>query len=317
MIGFRQGFIVALGGCILAGCAADQSQSIEVEPSIKINRTNDAVVARVNNTSIYRSDVHRAAQAQGLIDEKATLATDDPVFLATVDELIDQRLLSLDAIRTGVLKTPEAQRRLLAARERILGNYRVETHVSDAVNEGSIRDLYQAQRDLAGRGEERRARQIVLADEATALTIAQRLDDEEDFDTLTAEFSTDDATRDRGGELGWVNRDTLRGEMRSMVFSTPVGGRSAPFEVEDGWHIIEVIDTRTPSSRSFEESRDEIARFMTFEAVEELLSDVRERGDIERLYETAPKADTPTAETPTSEPSAAEANETPETGDDK
>jgi hypothetical protein len=122
MIGFRQGFIVALGGCILAGCAADQSQSIEVEPSIKINRTNDAVVARVNNTSIYRSDVHRAAQAQGLIDEKATLATDDPVFLATVDELIDQRLLSLDAIRTGVLKTPEAQRRLLAARERILGN---------------------------------------------------------------------------------------------------------------------------------------------------------------------------------------------------
>lgn len=315
MIGFRQGFIVAIGGCILAGCAADQPQSIEIESAISINRTNDPVVARVNNTSIYRSDVHRAAQAQGLIDETATLATDDPVFLATVDELIDQRLLSLDAIRTGVSKKPEAQRRLLAARERILGNYRVETHVGDTVNEASIRDLYQAQRELAGRGEERRARQIVLADEATALDISQRLDDEEDFEALAAEFSTDDATRDRGGELGWVNRDTLRGDMRSMAFSTPIGGRSAPFEVEDGWHIIEVIDTRTPSSRSFEESRDEIERFMTFEAVEELLSDVRERGEIERLYETTPKAETSTSETPAAD--TEETAETAETDDDQ
>lgn len=309
MIGVRQGIILGLCSCILAGCTANTPNSIEIEPAISINRSGDPIVVRVNNSPIYRSDVQRAAQAQGLIGETMTLSTDDPIFRVTVDELIDQRLLSLDAVRTRLSKTPEAQRRLLAARERILGNFRVETHVSAAVNEASIRDLYQAQRELAGRGEERRARQIVLADAATALDIAQRLDDEEDFDTLAAEFSIDEASRDRGGELGWVSRDTLRGDMRSMVFSTPIGGRSAPFEVEDGWHIIEVIDSRTPSNRSFEESRDEIARFMTFEAVEELLSDVRDRGNVERVYENAPQPVSPKPETPkTSETPA-----TPET----
>lgn len=306
MIRFRQGLILGVAGCILVGCTADKPNSLEIVPPITIDRAGDPVVVRVNDTPIYRSDVQRAAQAQGLIGQDVTLSTDDSIFHLTVDELIDQRLLSLDAVRTGASKTPEAQRRLLAARERILGNYRVETHVSNAVNEASIRDLYMAQRELAGRGEERRARQIVLADEATALDIAQRLDDEEDFDTLAAEFSTDEATRDRGGELGWVSRDTLRGDMRSRVFSTPIGGRSVPFEVEDGWHIIEVIDTRTPSSRSFEESRDEIARFMTFEAVEDLLSDVRDRGNVERIYDSAPQPDTPTPET-------LETSETPDT----
>lgn len=298
MIGVRQGIILGLGGCILAGCTANTPNSVDIEPPITINRSGDPIVVRVNNSPIYRSDVQRAAQAQGLISETVTLSTDDPIFRVTVDELIDQRLLSLDAVRTRLSKTPEAQRRLLAARERILGNYRVETHVSAAVNETSIRNLYQAQRELAGRGEERRARQIVLADAATALDIAQRLDDEEDFDTLAAEFSIDEASRDRGGELGWVSRDTLRGDMRSMVFSTPIGGRSAPFEVEDGWHIIEVIDSRTPSSRSFEESRNEIARFMTFEAVEALLSDVRDRGNVERVYENTPQPVSPKPETP-------------------
>lgn len=293
MILFRQAILLGITGCLLTACNSDAPTSVAADAPIKVNRTADMVVARVNDTPIYRSDVQRAAQAQGLIGTDTDLTLEDPIFRVTVDELIDQRLLSLDAVRTGAAKKPEAKRRLLAARERILGNYRVETHINEAVNETTIRNLYLAQRDLAGQGEERRARQIVLADEAVATDVAQRLDDEEDFETLAAEFSTDAATRDRGGELGWVSQDMLTGAVRGAVFSTPVGGRSTPIKAEDGWHIIEVVDTRTPSSRSFEESRDEIARFMTFEAVEDLLTDLRDRGDIKRDYEDSlPKPET-------------------------
>jgi len=294
MFRFRQTAIIGLAACVLAGCEPKTPSSGADEAPITINRINDPIVARVNGTPIHRSDVRRAAEAQGLIGADAALTMDDPVFRVTIDEMIDQRLLSLDAVRTGMAKKPEAQRRLAAARERILGNYRVERHVADAVNETTIRELYTAQRDLAGRGEERRARQIVVADEAAALEIAARLNDEEDFKVLAAEFSTDAATRDRGGELGWVSRNMLTGPIRTAVFTTPVGQRAAPVLAEDGWHIIEVIDTRTPSSRSFEETRDEIARFMTFEAVEDLITDLRDRGDIERLYEDMAPAPTPT-----------------------
>ncbi|MGJ8561289.1 MAG: peptidylprolyl isomerase [Litorimonas sp.] len=285
MIAFRQAVTFGLAGCIIAACNAQTPSSDADAASITINRAADSVVARVNDTPIYRTDVQRAAEAQGLIGADTALSMDDPIFRVTIDELIDQRLLSLDAVRTGAAKQPEAQRRLYAARDRILGNYRVELHVAETVNDGTIRALYQAQRDLAGRGEERRARQILLADETLAADIAQRLDDEEDFEALAAEFSIDEATRERGGELGWVSRDMLTGAVRRAVFNTPVGGRSAPIETDAGWYVIEVQDTRTPSSRSFEESRDEIARFMTFEAVEELLTDLRDRGEVDRVYD--------------------------------
>lgn len=295
MIGLRHTVVLGLTSCILVACTAQNPASVAIETPNIINRTTDSVVARVNDTMIYQSEVQRAAEAQGLIGQTEALSIDNPVFVVTIDELIDQRLLSLDAVRTGLAKEPEAQRRLLAARDRILGNYRVELHVADAVNPTTIRALYDAQRELAGRGEERRARHIVVADEPTAATIAQKLDDEEDFEVLVATFSIDDATRDQGGEMGWVSRAMLTGVVRTTVFATPVGRRSAPIQTDAGWHIIEVQDTRTPSSRSFEDSRDEIARFMTFQAVEGLVTDLQDRAEIDRVYETLPPAENPDA----------------------
>jgi len=287
--------IVLLAG--IAGCAQDSSTILDEDRHITISRTTDAVVARVEGTLIYASDVQRAAAAQGLIGTDSELEASDPVFRVTVEDLIDQRLLALDARRAGVAQQEEAQRRLAAARERILGNLRVETYLAETVNDQTIRELYEAQKSLSGRGEERRARQIVVADEDTAKAVVGRLNDEEDFAALVTELSIDTVTRDRGGELGWLSRDVLPAPLRGPVFATNVGARAKPVQTEAGWHIIEVLDRRVPNQRSFEDTREDIARFMTFDAIESLMTDLRDRAEVERLYqEDAPEADTDTEE---------------------
>lgn len=240
-------------------------------------------MARVDGSPIYRLDIRRAAEAQGLIGEDDPLEPGDPVFTNVLDDLIDQRLLALDAVRSGVADDPEAKRRLAAAQDRILGNYRVERHLAETVTEDSIRELYNAQRELAGRGEERLVRRIVVADQETALEIARRLGDEEDFDTLIETYATDEALRDQSGDMGWVSRNMLNGAVASQAFSTPVGGRSAPFQVGETWQLLEVEDVRTPLSRSYEDVREDISRFMTYEAIETLMRDLRDRAEIERV----------------------------------
>lgn len=272
--------------CQAPGDLADQETAVTT-----IDRQNDTIIARVDGTSIYASDVRRAAAAQGLIGPEETVGFNSPVFRLTAEELIDQRLLALDARTEGIDELDEAQRRLRAARERILGNLRVEAHLADAVNEDTMRALYDAQISLIGRGEERRVRQIVVADEATALSIAERLDDEEDFAQLVAEFSIDGATLSTDGEFGWVSRDMLPAAIQSLAFRTAVGGRSEPVQSEAGWHIVEVLDRRSPAPRSYEETKEEIARFMTFEAVEALMTDLRGSANIERLYEDMEPSD--------------------------
>ncbi|GLQ20750.1 peptidylprolyl isomerase [Algimonas porphyrae] len=283
------GLSLILFSAVLAGCSGTDESGTSLNadlPTSAIQRADDPVVARVEETVIYRSDVERAAVAQGLIGQGDALSTGSNVFKVTVDELIDQRLLALDAISQDLMKQEEAQRRLAAARERILGNYRIETHLAATVNEETIRTLYEAQNNLGSRGEERRIRQIVVADEEQATNVLNRLRDEEDFELLAAELSIDAQTSQSGGERGWLSRDMVESGLRDAVFAAPIGGRVGPIKAQDGWVVLEVLDRRIPNQRSFEEMREDIARFMTFEAIDGLMSDLREDAAIERVYES-------------------------------
>ena len=272
--------LVGLG--LLSACAPG-AETDELAPgSMTLDRTGDTVVVRVDGSPIYARDVRRAAESQGLIGEADTLEPGDPIFKTTLDDLIDQRLLALDAVRSGIANDQEAKRRLAAAQDRILGNYRVERHLEETVTEARIRELYAAQRELAGRGEERRVRRIVVEDQETALEIARRLGDEEDFDTLIETYVTREDLREQSGDMGWVSRNMLSGAVASQAFSTPIAGRSAPFQAGETWQVLEVQDVRTPLSRPFSDVREDISRFMTYEAIETLMSDLRDRAEIER-----------------------------------
>ncbi|HMP63452.1 MAG TPA: peptidylprolyl isomerase, partial [Phenylobacterium sp.] len=67
------------------------------------------------------------------------------LFRRVLDEVIDQKLLAAEALKRNLDEDPVAQRRLAAARERILGDMLVESVVSNAVKENAIRGLYQEQ----------------------------------------------------------------------------------------------------------------------------------------------------------------------------
>ena len=278
----KRSFITLAGVSLLAIAGCQKTAVIDTGGfGGGVVRLGDTEVARVDGTPIYLSDVERAAAAQGKIADGTPLSLDDPTFRVTLDELIDQRLLALDALRRGVDQEDEARRRLQAARERILGNLNVERRLAEAVNDQTIRELYDAQAELASRGPERRLRQIVVEDEDTARAVIEQLEDEEDFAEIADLVSIDAETKARGGEIGWVSRDMLAGPLRRPAFETPVGGRAEPFTSQKGWHVLEVLDQRTPDQQPFDDVRDEIEQFMTFETIETLVSELREDADIQ------------------------------------
>src|SRR4051812_16282486 len=146
---------------LVAACGRDKADERPPEPG-------DTAVARVDGHTVWASDVKREAVAQGLISEGEPLDIGSDLFRQRLDEVVDQKLLAAEALKQKLDKDPVAQRRLAAARERILGDMLVESVVADAVNDNAIRGLYQEQLKLAKRSEEIRARQIVVASAADA-----------------------------------------------------------------------------------------------------------------------------------------------------
>lgn len=234
------------------------------------------VAARVGGTSITFADVRREAAVRELAQDAEALTPSDPVFREALEELIDQRLLALEAARLDLQDEPEARRRLAAAEERILGNVLVEQAVSDAVSEEAIARVYEEQSRLAPPAEEMRARHILVSDRAEAEEVARLLAEGTDFAQLAASVSQDPATRFEGGDLGYFTREGILPAFARVAFATPVGGVSAPFETEYGWHVVTVTDRRSQPRPGLETMRPSIVRFLTLQGIDSLLADIRE-----------------------------------------
>lgn len=257
---------------------------LAVEPA----SADDQIAAEVGATVIYASDVRREIAARGLHENPGSVAMADPVFQQVLSELVEQRLLALEALRRGLDRDVEARRRLAAAEERILGNILVETVVANAITEDAIERIYEEQNRLAPRVEEVRARHILVTTREEAEEVERLLSEGQDFAELARQVSQDPGTRLEGGDLGFFTRDGMIPAFSSVAFDTATGERSEPFQTEYGWHVLVVTDRRLQPRPGLDALRSNIVRFLTLEGIQTLLDTVRQSYPVTRSGVPAP-----------------------------
>ena len=285
---------------LLAACGQNKVAERPPEPG-------DTAVARVNGQVIWASDVKREAVAQGLISEGEPLDISSEVFRQRLDEVIDQKLLAAEASKRKIDKEPIAQRRLAAARERILGDMLVEGVVEKAVTEDAIRKLYAEQQKLSKRSEEIRARQIIVGNQAEAESVKKLLASGASFDALAMERSTDQATRFNGGDLGYFTLDVMPEPYGVALKDAQKGTLVGPFAAEGGWVIVKVEDKRTEEPITLEAARPQIVRFLTYDQVRDILEKLRGSAKVEMLIAKPQEVPGAAAQEPASAPPEAPA----------
>ena len=296
--------LLAALGLVLAACGDRGGDERPPQPG-------DEAVARVDGKTVWASDVKREAVAQGLIGEGEPLDISSDLFRRVLDEVIDQKLLAAEALARNLDEDPVAQRRLAAARERILGDMLVESVVSDAVNENAIRGLYQEQLKLARQSEEIRARQIVVATQEEGEAVRNLLTTGASFEALAMERSTDAATRFNGGDLGYFTTDVMPEAYEAALREAKAGQIVGPFEIEGGFAVVRVEDRRLEEPITLEAARPQIIRFLTYDQVRDLLEKLRGRARVETLIgagEAVPGAPVEPADAPEGKAPAAAAD---------
>ncbi|HXA38034.1 MAG TPA: peptidylprolyl isomerase [Phenylobacterium sp.] len=261
----------------------------------------DQAVAKVDGQTVWSSDVKREAVAQGLLGEGEPLEVSSDLFRRVLDEVVDQRLLAGEAVRRKLDKDPVAQRRMAAARDRVLGDMLVESVVSDAVNDNAVRGLYQEQLKLAKRSEEIHARQIVLPNAAEAEAVRKLLAAGASFEALAMEKSTDAATRFNGGDLGYFTIDVMPEAYDAALKAAKPGQIVGPFAVEGGFALVKVEDRRVEQPITLEAARPQIVRFLTYDQIRDLLEKLRGRAKVQVMVKTdTPNQVVPPADAPKS-----------------
>lgn len=87
------------------------------------------------------------------------------------------------------------------------------------------------------------ARHILVADEAAATGIIEKLKAGEDFATLAKSLSTDTGSGANGGDLGWFGKGAMVPEFEAAAFALKKPGdiTTTPVKSQFGFHIIQLI----------------------------------------------------------------------------
>ena len=84
--------------------------------------------------------------------------------------------------------------------------------------------------------------------EEKASKVAELAKSGQDFGALAKEYSEDNLSSDKGGDLGYFKKGDLIETLEVAVDTTPVGGITGPVESPAGYHIIKVLE-RTESEK--------------------------------------------------------------------
>jgi len=94
------------------------------------------------------------------------------------------------------------------------------------------------------------------------------------FEDLAKKFSEDDATKPKGGDLGWIVEGQTVPEFQQTAFSLPKDSISDLVKTQYGFHIIKVLDRETAHTKPFEEVRDAILPILLDEKVRQDANDI-------------------------------------------
>jgi len=119
--------------------------------------------------------------------------------------------------------------------------------------------------------------EVFLAKQSAIQGLAVRILAGETLSALAFEASEDEATKTRGGDLGYFSATRMLPEFIAEIEKLSVGGLSAPFRSQVGFHIVQLTEVKPPGRLGLEEARLELQRSLGNEKRSAVVTQLREQ----------------------------------------
>lgn len=229
------------------------------------------VIARVGKVNVSADDLRSYVAALGP-REQAALAKDPALLGQAVRLLLANRLVLQEALAKKWDQKPAIAAQLDRMRESAVVELylqSVSTPPADFPSDDDVQKIYDANRSAFLMPRQFQLAQIFIAakegDKAAEDKARQELDDVvrklkapgADFAAIANTASND--AKD-GGDLGWVAENQIRPEVRAQVMGLSKNTVSDPVRLDDGWHVLKLIDTKASYTRTLPEVRDQLVQ---------------------------------------------------------
>lgn len=197
------------------------------------------------------------------------------------DELVRRELATQEAVKRGIDNRPEVRAQIdLATQGVLISAYYADYLREHPISDETIKREYESIRAALG-NREFKVRHILLNSAAEAQDIIDKLGRGAKFNELAPQ-SKDRVTKDRGGDLGWINAATYVQPFSEAMTKLKKGGYTfKPVQSEFGWHVIQLDDIRELKMPTLAELKPQLLPRLQQQTIERHLAELRSRARIE------------------------------------
>lgn len=217
------------------------------------------VLARLGGTEVTVEEVRDYLETLGG-REQAAVAKDPALLSQVVRSYLTRQAVIREALTKKYDQQPGIKARLDRARNEALAELYLdsmsrspESYPSDA----QVQAAYDANKTAFETPRQYRLAQIYVAlpkgvDKAGEEKAHRRLDEivrklkqkGTDFATIARGESDDKQTAPQGGEIGWLPEAKMVAGIRTAATALPKDAVSDPVRLDDGWHVLKLLETR-------------------------------------------------------------------------
>ncbi|MBE0564682.1 MAG: peptidyl-prolyl cis-trans isomerase [Krumholzibacteria bacterium] len=268
---------------LLAACGGGQEDaSFAWQPVFGDNFADTTpVVARVAGVEITEQDIDlRLDEMPPNVRSRYKGAEGRRLLLK---DMVDQALLVRGAVDLKLYNHRDVARTLISQRRSTLDAAMRGVGLLEKAQptEQDLRDFFMQHRDRYRQLGTVRARHIECRTQADAEAAYRRLQGggpRGAFPYVVAEYSVNEATKQREGDLGSFNRggfvpDVTSGAELSRIAYDMADGLNPPVQIAGRWHVIEVLRRTDERPMTFAEARDTVAEDIKPSYQEQLVRD--------------------------------------------
>ncbi len=235
-------------------------------------------IAKVNGVAVPRARFDFMMQQQ-----HARGAPDsEQVRNAVREDLIDREVVSQEAAKNGLGKSPDVQTQMDMARQGVLVNaYVTDYFKKHPITEADIQKEYDQAKAQRG-DKEYKARHILVETEDQAKGLIADLKKGAKFEDLAAKNSKDPGTKDRGGDLGWNAPGIFDKQFADAMVKLDKGKMTeTPVHTKFGYHVIQLEDVRQANFPALPEVKSQVQQHLQQKKLQELVQGLRAKAKVE------------------------------------
>jgi peptidyl-prolyl cis-trans isomerase C len=281
----------SLATVVLVAACTKQAASTGPEsppPSPPLAVVNGTPISRTE-FDVYVKNLLQGKQQELTADQKSQV----------LDELISLQLLAAQGEKEGLQSDPDTQAQLQLLRTRVLADAASQKYIkSQEPSDAELHAEYETA--IAGMDKtEYKARHILVASKELAEQQIKKLKAGAKFEDLAKANSTDNGSKNNGGELGWFNSsrmvkpfgDALKNLKKGEVTPEPV-------QTQYGWHVIQLEDTRDATPPPFDQVKAQLTNGAIRKKLQAYVADLKKDAKIERKPDALGSAAPPSAAAP-------------------